>query len=209
MNQTIAAEPTAQHPCRLPRVATVALTVALTLTLTLTLMVALTLLSGCGGDEPSAGPPDIHYGIEECDYCRMIINQETFAAAAIDEAGTTTRFDDIGCLVDYLRQQRSARPPGESAGGGKTWVHDHAGSGWIAAEPAWFVRDSRGLTPMGSGLTAFALRPDAEAFASEHGWQVQGWPELLERASRQWPGSLAPDDDDAGPTPAAPPAPAE
>ncbi|MCP4248222.1 MAG: hypothetical protein GY778_14345 [bacterium] len=144
--------------------------------------VALTLLAGCGG-EPSSGPPEIRYGLEECDYCRMVISQEKFAAAIVDEAGSATRFDDVGCLVDYRRE----RP----ATANNVWVHDHAGGGWIAAEPAWFVRDPRGLTPMGSGLTAFALRPDAEAFAGDRGWQVMGWPEILERPTREWPGSPA------------------
>ncbi len=145
-----------------------------------TVVAALLLLAGCGG-APSGGPPEIRYGLEECDYCRMIISQEKSAAAIADEAGTTTRFDDLGCLVDYLRDQ--------PANAKNVWVHDYAGGGWIAAEPAWFVHDPRGLTPMGSGLTAFAMRPDAEAFAGGQGWQVMGWPALLERPSREWPGS--------------------
>ncbi len=163
--------------------------------------VALMVLLGCGGgDEPSAGPPEIRYGLEECNYCRMIISQEKFAAATLDENGTAISFDDVGCLVDYLRAQRSGRPsPGEPAAANNVWVHDHAGDGWIAAEPAWFVRDSRGLTPMGSGLTAFAMRPDAEAFAGDRGWQVMGWPALLDRPSREWPGSPS-----AGATPESP-----
>ncbi len=171
---------------------------------------ALTLLAGCGG-EPSGGPPEIQYGLEECDYCRMIISQEKSAAAIVDEAGAATPFDDLGCLLDYLRDHRSVRPPlgapsagpppgessvgpppGELATATKVWVHDHADVGWIAAEPAWFVRDPRGLTPMGSGLRAFAMRPDAEAFAGDRGWQVMAWPELLERPSRERPGSPAP-----------------
>ncbi len=154
--------------------------------------VVLTLLAGCGG-EPSGGPPEIQYGLEECDYCRMVISQEKSAAAIVDQAGTATPFDDVGCLLDYLRYQRSVRPPpGEPTTATNVWAHDHAGGGWIAAEPAWFVHDPRGLTPMGSGLRAFAMRPDAEAFAGDRGWQVMAWPELLERPSREWPGSAAP-----------------
>ena len=109
---------------------------------------ALLLVVGCAG-EPAGGPPEIQYGLEECGYCRMIISEEKFAAATVDVAGdavgTTTRFDDVGCMVDYLGEQSvvSTRT---------IWVHDHAAGDWISAESAWFVRDPRGTTPMGSGL---------------------------------------------------------
>lgn len=139
---------------------------------------AFLLLTGCGG-EPAGGPPEIQYGLEECGFCRMIISEEKFASAIVDATGTATKFDDTGCLVDYLRE-RSASPGTESI-----WVHDHATGGWIDAKPAWFVRDPRGSTPMGSGLVAFASRQAAAALAAERSLAVKTWEQVATASPAQ------------------------
>ncbi len=54
------------------------------------LAAAVILLAACGGDDAPA-PPEIQYGLEECGFCRMIISEEKYAAAAVDEAGAATR----------------------------------------------------------------------------------------------------------------------
>ncbi len=133
-------------------------------------MVLLLLLTACGG-EPAGGPPEIQYGLEECGHCRMIISEEKFAAAIFDQAGVATRFDDVGCLLDYLHA-RSVTPK-------NVWVHDHASGAWIAAEPAFFVRDPKGSTLMGSGLVAFSSRQEAEAYAAAQGVGVKTWEQVL------------------------------
>ncbi len=141
---------------RLPRLAAAALVVA---------------TAGCGG-EPAGGPPEIQVGLEECTYCRMILSEEKHAAAIVDATGTATSFDDVGCLVDHLRE-RPAAPE-------RIWVHDHATGRWIDAEGAFFVRGPQAATPMASGLVAFASRPEAEAHASTHGVVVTPWATLFE-----------------------------
>ncbi len=140
--------------------------------LTVVAAALLLLLAGCGG-EPAGGPPEIQYGLEECGHCRMIISEEKHAAAIFDQAGVATRFDDVGCLLDYLQAQ-SMTPA-------SAWVHDHASGAWIAAEPAFFVRDPRGTTPMGSGWLAFSSRQEAQTHATAQGAEATAWPSLLER----------------------------
>lgn len=134
-------------------------------------LAAVVLLAGCGGGS-RGGPPEIRYGLEECGYCRMIISEEKFAAAVVEEVGTTASFDDVGCLLDHLRES--------SAAAKEVWVHDHAGGGWIAAETAWFVRGPRSATPMGSGLVAYASRQQADAYAADRGTSVEAWTGLLD-----------------------------
>ncbi len=124
------------------------------------------------GDPHALAPPEIRYGLEECGFCRMIVSEERYASAVVDEAGTASPFDDVGCLLNHLTE-RPAAPK-------RVWVHDHAGGGWIAAEQAWFVRDPQGATPMGSGRVAFASRDAAAAFARDLGVDVVGWTALLE-----------------------------
>ncbi len=148
-------------------------------------MAALILLVGCGA-EPAAGPPEIQYGLEECGYCRMIVSEEKFAAAIVDAAGSAISFDDVGCLVEHLRER--AESPENRAGDTPTesiWVHDHAAGGWIVAESAWFVRDRRTTTPMGYGLLAFASRQEAEVLASETAAAVETWGQVVTAASAE------------------------
>ena len=151
----------------------------------MTRMVAavLLVLVACGGD-PTSGPPEIQLGLEECGFCRMIISEEKFAAALVDQTGVTTSFDDLGCLLNHLREQPAVL---ESRAGGAqswgVWVHDHAGGGWIDAAAAVFVRGPRSATPMGSGLVAFASQQAADAHASAEGVDTLAWAALLERST--------------------------
>lgn len=138
------------------------------------LVLTLVVVAACGGDDGPA-PPEIQYGLQECGFCRMIISEEKFASAVADEVGGATAFDDVGCLLDYLHEHPEA--------GGRVWVHDHSGGGWLAAEEASFVRDPRGSTPMGSGLVAFAARVEAEAFAAERGVGLVRWADLEGRSA--------------------------
>jgi len=137
--------------------------------------------AACAGDR-STGPPEIHYGLEECRHCRMIVSEERFAAAVV-EGGEAAPFDDLGCLVAHLRERGDGVPADSSAPGGGpvAWVHDHPTGHWLPAADAHFVRDPELITPMGSGLLAFAHRAEAEEVAAGAGTEVWGWGELLER----------------------------
>lgn len=121
------------------------------------------LLTECGGE---AGPPEILYGADVCSQCRMIVSDERHAGAARGPQGEEARFDDVGCLVDFLAARRGQ--------GWTAWVHDQVSGEPLAADAVWLARDPAGGTPMGSGLHAFAHREDAEAFAQRYAGQVEG-----------------------------------
>lgn len=116
------------------------------------------LLSACGG-EPT-GPPEIRYGYDVCTHCRMIVSEARHAAAARGAGGEVARFDDLGCLVDFLEER-----PGETW---RAWVHDGDGE-LLAAQQAFYARGPETSTPMGSGLQAFETEDAARRFARDHG----------------------------------------
>ena len=109
---------------------------------------ALLLLGSCAARQ--AGRPIVHWGVDECSSCHMILADERFAAVARSEAGEEARFDDVGCLLRWSEE----RP----AGTWKLWVHDAAGRDWLAADTAFFTRHPGLATPMGSGLRAWTSR---------------------------------------------------
>ncbi len=121
----------------------------------------------CSACAPEKGPPDIAYGQELCQHCKMVIQEPRFAAAFREVNGRVFRFDDIGCMIQFLRQ--SGREPAE------IWVHDYEGGDWLPAEAAFFVCEKRVQTPMGSGIVAFARQSQAAAVSS----QVYRWEEIF------------------------------
>jgi copper chaperone NosL len=133
--------------------------------MTRVLVVALVVLAlaGCPGAEAPAGPPDVRYGVDACDRCQMIINEARHAAAYVTAAGEVRRFDDIGCLVEH----RAATPEQVAS----VWLHGQDGA-WVEGARATVVRAPDVITPMGSGLLAFADENEARAFASQRGGEV-------------------------------------
>lgn len=104
------------------------------------------LLAGCSSGVAVDTPPEIRYGEESCDQCRMIINEARFAAAYVTRSGTVRRFDDIGnmLLFDAARGEEVV----------VFWVHDYDTAAWLKAPQAFFVVKSGILTPMGHGIVA-------------------------------------------------------
>lgn len=122
---------------------------------------------GCGREQ-DVSPPDIVYGQTECDSCRMIISEESFAAAAVLVTADGVRksaFDDIGCLLGFLKDQ----PPNARA---IAYVHDHPSRRWLDASTATFVRSDALQTPMASHLAACQSQADAEALLRRYAGAV-------------------------------------
>lgn len=112
---------------------------------------------GCGRSA-DFGPPAITYGQTECYQCKMIVSEEPFAAAAVIVAsdGVQKRaFDDIGCLLDFLREA----PTADRA---ISYVHDHPSHKWLDASRAVFIRSESLRTPMASHLAAAESSAGAE-----------------------------------------------
>ncbi len=135
---------------------------------------ALLLLAGCT-DGGRVGPPEILYGVDVCDHCRMVISEERHAAAARPGEGER-RFDDPGCMIDYLGAQAGAPIA--------AWVHDESAA-WLPIEEAWFVEDPDGGTPMASGILAFGSREAAAGAAERYASEPRSWAALLAAAAER------------------------
>jgi copper chaperone NosL len=124
------------------------------------------LAAGCADD----GPPTVRYGHEGCAYCRMIVNDDRFAAALVTTSGEALKFDDVCCLVDHL----SDNPGVEKS----VWVRGYRSGQWHDARSAYFAYGPKLQTPMGAGLAAVATREEADALAGEWGGKVYRFDEL-------------------------------
>ena len=144
---------------------------------------AMCTLSACE-HETLSGPPRLRLGFDECGECGMIVTEERSAAAAlIDENGRRSyiEYDDIGCMLDDERDATEGRTIVER------YVHDWESHEWIAADQAAFLMADphRVVTPMGSGIVAYADRDRAEGAAESWGGRAMDWREVVE-ARRRW-----------------------
>ncbi|MEW6251733.1 MAG: nitrous oxide reductase accessory protein NosL [Planctomycetota bacterium] len=112
---------------------------------------------------PDISPPQLRLGEQECDSCRMLVNDERFAAALVFQRdGNVTKlvFDDINCVFDYLAEQPPAEPY-------HVYTHDLDTRAWLDARRASFICSAKLETPMASQIAA-APTPEAAAALLEH-----------------------------------------
>jgi copper chaperone NosL len=131
---------------------------------------------GCSR-ESGLEPPEIIFGQQECEVCRMIITDERFACAAILELGGRHQslcFDDLGCLIRH--NEESA----EDSRIVRRFVKDVRTMQWLDATTAAFVRGDI-KTPMGYGVAAVATHADAMSFQQElgSGGEIVSWSDLV------------------------------
>ncbi len=127
------------------------------------------IVSGCAERDLSK-PPKIGYGRDVCAQCRMIIEDERFACAAVSPDGRYLKFDDIGCMAAHEKENGQAL---------RAWVRDAEGDGWIAREKAGFVHSKDLVTPMGCGLAAFSTEARAKKFCNKKTGDLIMWNALL------------------------------
>jgi copper chaperone NosL len=137
----------------------------------LLLLSLLLVTSACGAGATADRPPDIRYGEDACDHCRMIINEPRFAASYVTDGGETRRFDDIGNMMAYYAQYQ------ENVAA--FWVHDYESEEWLRAEDAHYVASSDIYTPMGHGVVALDDAGRAQSLAGAHEGRVLDFRELL------------------------------
>ena len=96
----------------------------------------------------------------------MAISQAGYAGQFIDKDGSTFKFDDIGCMVRFAREnnRRSAVAA--------FFVMDYNDRRWLDAQQAAYVKSDRTASPMASGLTAFRERSRAEEYAARNKGRV-------------------------------------
>ena len=120
---------------------------ALVLAILLAILLASALASACARKPAREEAPTIALDIDECRFCRMIISDARFAAAAETSTGRTVRFDSIECLAGWVLAED--QPPRA------VWVTDAAQPGrLIPATEAQFSRERGTSSPMGMGWIA-------------------------------------------------------
>lgn len=109
---------------------------------------AIFLFNGCNS-KPKGAVEKMHWDRDMCERCKMAISERKFAVEAIDlKSGKVYKFDDIGCMVLWLDEQKI--PLDNNI---KVWITDAKTGKWIDAKSAIYTDDS--ITPMAYGFAAY------------------------------------------------------
>jgi copper chaperone NosL len=132
-------------------------------------VIAVIFFSSCSTD-----PQSINYGKDACDYCKMNIVDERFSAQCVSTKGKSFQFDDIHCLVSFMKN-------------GGIWRNEVAGvyfsdfnekNKWIGSDSALLLQSDSLRSPMGWNTTAFSTENSRdEAFKKFNGKKLS-WSEI-------------------------------
>ena len=133
-----------------------------------TMTAALLLLAlACQADQK----PQAIEAHDACASCKMAISQPRYAAQVVDKDGNAYKFDDIGCMLRYLKDHTLPQR--------RVYVMDYLNQQWLDAEKAVFVRSDAIESPMASGLAAFLDGPAAQQMVKNSSGQMMSFSELI------------------------------
>lgn len=118
------------------------------------------IVAACG--EPQYEPHPINEETDRCAICNMAIKDDQFATQIITKDSQPIKFDDIGCMYEWIAQNGTDTI-------GVAFVRDYNSKVWIKLEEATFVYDASIQTPMAYGVLSFESEESAKQFIDEHG----------------------------------------
>jgi copper chaperone NosL len=143
---------------------------------TISLLISLILITGC---EPK--PQPIHFGSDQCDYCRMMITEQEFASQAVNMQGRAFKFDSVECMAAFdltAENQENIH---------SLWVPDFQNRGeWIEAKSAVYLHSETLRSPMGLFLSAYADRASATPILEEYGGEIVDYNRVKEIVEAAW-----------------------
>ncbi|MDH5588523.1 MAG: nitrous oxide reductase accessory protein NosL [Gemmatimonadota bacterium] len=140
--------------------------------------VLLAATTGCG--EP--GPRPLVAGTDQCGQCLMTVADDGHGAELVTTTGKVYTFDSVECMVAYRTH---------GVGDEKihsVWVTDFSNPEVLVdATEAFFLVSPTLASPMGLGITAFALRQDRDGAVHAFGGTPRDWAGVQELVMAEWP----------------------
>ena len=113
----------------------------------------------------------IKFGHDACTHCKMTIMDKRFAAEILTGTGKAIKFDDLGCLLRYVKDEKFNDPEATIF----VADYDHPDTQFLDARQAIFLHDERFKSPMNGNLAAAVSEKEANALnAGLHG-ELLNW----------------------------------
>ncbi|WP_310559804.1 nitrous oxide reductase accessory protein NosL [Flavobacterium sp.] len=134
-------------------------------------IIVLFLIIACGSKE--AQP--IKINVDNCDFCGMSIADGKFGAEVITEKGRVFNFDDIGCMLNYCKENSNTKM-------GAYFVNDFSKDNeLIPANTAFFLLGGSIQSPMRGGIIAFSKESEAKEFGVKLDAKPVTWEAILSK----------------------------
>jgi copper chaperone NosL len=117
-------------------------------------------LSAC-----SSGPEPIRYGKDNCQHCKMTLTDKRFGAEIITSKGKVFKFDDLNCVVAYLREEKIDE---KNLAQIVSIDFKHAGM-FVDINKAFLLKNNAIKSPMRSDIACFSEQKDLESVKAELG----------------------------------------
>ena len=116
----------------------------------------------------------INYGKEACQFCKMTIVDDRFGAEIITKKGKVYKFDDLHCLVHYMKENKV-----NEANLVHIVVNDFNNKGsFLPVHKAFFVKNEVFKSPMRGDIAAFKSEDAAEK-ALPNTVRIMSWAGLV------------------------------
>ena len=134
-----------------------------------TVLIAMLTLSACSSNEPKP----IKLNKDGCDFCKMKISNGKFASEIITKKGRYYKFDDIACMVQYVKINTSV--PYTSF-----FINDYLqGNTLIPAERSYYIKGGLLSSPMRGNVAAFTTQAEATTYSKKLGATPTSWGEIF------------------------------
>ncbi|OXM83044.1 nitrous oxide reductase accessory protein NosL [Paenibacillus rigui] len=122
------------------------------------LILLFAVLSGCGKEKYTAVP--VNEATDKCAICNMQVKDDAFAVQLTTKDGKNYKFDDIGCMNEWVNKNGIETV-------GAEFVRDYNTKDWIPYNTASYVYDATFKTPMAYGIYSFKDKTSAQKFIDE------------------------------------------
>ena len=134
------------------------------------LLLMVNILGACGDE--AYEPRDINPETDVCYVCNMSISNVDYAAQAVLKNNDIVVFDDLGCLIDYIKQNGDEEI-------GDAYIRDTNSAKWLNIKEASYVYSKDYWTPMNYGVLAFASETEANLYLEEQSGEIVPYDKLL------------------------------
>ncbi|MBL7814169.1 MAG: nitrous oxide reductase accessory protein NosL [Saprospiraceae bacterium] len=112
----------------------------------------------------------INYGKEACHFCKMTIVDAKFGAEIVTQKGKIFKFDDLHCLVSYLKKENI-----KETDLSHVVVNDyHAAGSFLPVKNAFFLKSEQFKSPMRGDIAAFKTE-GAATMAKPNDAKMMNW----------------------------------
>lgn len=122
----------------------------------------------------STEPQPLVSGKDECNFCKMPVADIRYGAEIITVKGKLYKFDDIGCLNNFLKNGLSADEKVKNI----LVVNYTNNQNFLDVHKAQFLISSNLHSPMNSGVAAFESQKQTEYFLKDFPGEILTWHQL-------------------------------